>query len=66
MMILSAVRYMSLDVTGRYPSMANQTNQQIKTNSQHSPWLKSKYHGDRYNENNNGGSDGEEKLHHSR
>jgi hypothetical protein len=66
MMILSAARSMSRDVTGRYPSMVNQTNQQIKTKPHQYSWLGSEYHGDRYNENNNGGLVSEEKLHHSR
>jgi hypothetical protein len=66
MMILSAARSMYCGVTGIYPSMVNETIQQMQTNPQHSPWLKSEYHGDRYNENTDGGSDGEEKLHHSR
>jgi hypothetical protein len=54
------------DVSCRYPSMVNQTSQQMQTKPQHSPWLKSEYHGDRYNENINGVPVGEEKLHHSR
>jgi hypothetical protein len=35
MMILSAARSMSPDVTGKYPSMVNQTNHQMKTKPQH-------------------------------
>jgi hypothetical protein len=57
---------MSRDVTTIYPIMVNQTNQQMQTKPQNYSWLKSEYHGDRYNENTDGGSDGEEKLHHSR
>jgi hypothetical protein len=57
---------MSCGVTGRYPSLVNQTNLQMQNNPHHFSWLKSEYHGDRYNENTDGGSDGEEKLHHSR
>jgi hypothetical protein len=66
MMILSSVRSISRDVTGRYPSMVNQTNHQKQKNTTHSSWIKSEYHGDRNNKNTDGGSDGEEKLHHSR
>jgi hypothetical protein len=66
MMIISAARSISRDVPGRYPSMVDQTNLQRQTKPQHSPWLESDYPGDRYNENTNGGSVSEEKLHHSR
>jgi hypothetical protein len=66
MMILSTARTISLDVPGRHPSMVNQTNLQKQTKPHHSPWLESEYHGDRYNENTDGGSVSEEKLHHSR
>jgi hypothetical protein len=65
-MILSAARSISGDVSGRYPSMVYQTNRQKQTKPQHSPWLESDYSGDRYNENTDGGSVSEEKLHHSR
>jgi hypothetical protein len=67
MMILSALRYMSRDIPGRYPIMVDQTNRQRQANPQHSsPWLESEYHGDIYSPNTDGGSVGEEKLHHSR
>jgi hypothetical protein len=66
MMILSAARSMSCDVNVKYPSMVNQKSHQIQTKPQHSPWLKSEYHGDIYNENTDGGSVSKEKLHHSR
>jgi hypothetical protein len=66
MMILSAVRSLSRDVPSRYPSLVDQTNRQRQTNPQHSPWLKSEYPGNRYNENTDHGSVSEEKLHHSR
>jgi hypothetical protein len=66
MMILFAARSISRDVTGIYPSMVNQTNHQKQTKPQHYSWLKSEYHGDGYNKNTDGGSDGEEKLHQSR
>jgi hypothetical protein len=66
MMIISAARTLSRDAPGRYPSMVNQTNRQRQTKPQHSPWLESEYPGDRYNENTDGGSVSEEKLHHSR
>jgi hypothetical protein len=66
MMILSAARSISCDVPGRYPSMLDQTNHQRQTKPHHSPWLESEYPGDRYNENTDGGSVSEEKLHHSR
>jgi hypothetical protein len=66
MMILSAAISMYPDVTGIYTSMVNQKNQKIQKNPTHSPWLKSEYHRDIYNKNIDGGSDGEEKLHHSR
>jgi hypothetical protein len=66
MMIISAARSMSCDAPGRYPSMVDQTSRQRQTKPQHSPWLKSKYPGDRYNENTDRGSVSEEKLHHSR
>jgi hypothetical protein len=62
MMILFAARSISRDVPGRYPSMMDQTNCQMQTKLQHSPWLKSEYHGDRYNKNTDGGSVSEEKL----
>jgi hypothetical protein len=61
MMILSATGFMPCDVTGRYPSVVNQTNHKLQMNQQHFSWLKSHFHGDRYNENTDGGSDGEEK-----
>jgi hypothetical protein len=66
MMILSTGRTISRDVPGRYPSMVDQTNRQTQTKPHHSPWLKSEYYGDRYNENTDGGLVSEEKLHHSR
>jgi hypothetical protein len=66
MMILSAARSMYPDVIDIYPSMVNQTKQQMQTKPQYSPWLKSEYHGDRYNKNTDIGSVSEEKLHHSR
>jgi hypothetical protein len=66
MMILSAARSMYPDVTGIYPRMVNQTSHKQQTKPQHSPWLKSDYHGDRYNENTDIGSVSKEKLHHSR
>jgi hypothetical protein len=66
MMIFSAAISVYLDVTGIYTSMVNQTNKQMQTKPQHSPWLKSEYNGDIYNKNIDGGSVGEEKLHHSR
>jgi hypothetical protein len=66
MMILSATRTLSRDVTGRYPIMVEQMNLQRQTKPHYSPWLESEYHDDRYNENTDGGSVGEEKLHHSR
>jgi hypothetical protein len=66
MMILSAARSISHDVTGIYPSMEDQTNNKMQTKPHHSPCIKSEYHGDIYNENIEGGSVGEEKLHHIR
>jgi hypothetical protein len=66
MMILSAARSISRDVPGRYPSMVDQTSRKRYKKLQHAPWLESEYPGDRYNENTNGGSVSEEKLHHSR
>jgi hypothetical protein len=66
MMILSAARSISRDVPGRYPRMVDQTNRQKQTKPQYLPWLESEYHGDRYIPNTDGGSGGEEKLHHSR
>jgi hypothetical protein len=65
-MILSAARSISRDVPCRYPLMVDQTNRQKQTKPQHSPWLKSGYHGDIYSTNTDGGSVEEEKLHHSR
>jgi hypothetical protein len=65
MMILSAVRSISRDVPGRYPSMVDQTNRQRHMKPHHSPWLKSEYHGDRYIPNTDGGSVSEEKLNHA-
>jgi hypothetical protein len=56
MMILSAVRSISHDIPGIYPSMVDQTNRQRQTKPHHSPWLKSEYHGHIYNENTSGGS----------
>jgi hypothetical protein len=66
MMILSAARSISRDAPVRYPIMVYQTTRKRQKNSHHSPWLESEYHGDRYNPNTDGGSVGEEKLHHSR
>jgi hypothetical protein len=66
MMILSAARLISRDVPSRYPSMVDQTSRQRQMKLHHSPWLEPEYHGDRYNENTDGGSVSEEKLHHSR
>jgi hypothetical protein len=66
MMILSAAKSIYRDVPGRYPSMVDQTNFHRQTKPQHSPCLESEYPGDRYNENTDGGSVSEEKLHHSR
>jgi hypothetical protein len=66
MMILSTARSLSCDVTVIYPSMVNQTSHKKQTKPQYSPWLKSEYHGDRYNENTDIGSVSKEKLHHSR
>jgi hypothetical protein len=66
MMILSAASSIYCDFTGIYPSMVNQTNHQMQTKPQNSPWLESEYYGDIYNENTDGGSAGEEKLHQSR
>jgi hypothetical protein len=65
MMILSVARSISRDVPGRYPSLVDQTNCQMQTKPQHSPWIESEYPGDRYNENTDCGSVSEEKLHHS-
>jgi hypothetical protein len=66
MAILSAAISISRDVPGRYPSIVDKTNRQKQTKPQHAPWLKSEYHGDIYNENADGGSVSEEKLHQSR
>jgi hypothetical protein len=66
MMIISAARSIYRDVPDRYPSIVVETHQQKQTKLHHSPWLKSEYPGDRYNENTEGGSVSEEKLHHSR
>jgi hypothetical protein len=66
MMILSAARTIYRDVPGRYRSMVDQTNHQRQIKPQHLPWLESEYPGDIYNENTDGGSVSEEKLHHSR
>jgi hypothetical protein len=66
MMILSAGILISRDVPGRYPIMVHKTNCQKQMKPHHSPWLESEYPGDRYNENTDGGSVSEEKLHHSR
>jgi hypothetical protein len=65
-MILSAARSISRDVPDRYHSMVDQTSRQRQTKPHHSPWLKSDYPDDIYNENTEGGSVSEEKLHHSR
>jgi hypothetical protein len=65
-MIISAVRSISRDVPGRYPLMVDQTNLKKQTKPQHSPWLESEYHDDRYSPNTDGGSVEEQKLHHSR
>jgi hypothetical protein len=65
MMILSAARSIPRGVPGRYPSMVDQTNHQRQTKPQHSPWLKSEFHVDRYNENTDGGLVSEEKLNHT-
>jgi hypothetical protein len=66
MMIISAARSISRDLPGRYPSMVDQTNGQRQTKPHNLPWLESEYPDDRYNENTDGGSVSEEKLHHSR
>jgi hypothetical protein len=66
MMILSAARLTHCDVPDRYPSMVDQTTRQKPMKPQHSPWLESEYPCDSYNENTDGGSVSEEKLHHSR
>jgi hypothetical protein len=66
MMVLSAVRKIYRDVTGRYPSMYDQTNRQRQTKPHHSQWLKSEYYGDRYSPITNGGLVSEEILHHIR
>jgi hypothetical protein len=39
MMIVSAERYISREVPGRYPSMADQTNYQRQKKQQHAPWI---------------------------
>jgi hypothetical protein len=65
-MILSAARSTPCDVPHIYPSMVDQTNLHRQTKPHHLPWLKSEYPEDRYNENTDGGSVSEEKLHHSR
>jgi hypothetical protein len=64
-MILSASRTLYREVPGIYPSMVDQTNRQRQTKPHQLPWLKSEYHGDRYNENTDGGSVSEEKLIHT-
>jgi hypothetical protein len=46
--------------------MVYQTHRQQQKKPQHLPWLESEYPGDRYNEDTDGGSVSEEKLHHSR
>jgi hypothetical protein len=56
MMIISAARSISRDMTGRYPIMVDQTNRKIKTKSQHSPWIESEYHGDIHSKNTDGSS----------
>jgi hypothetical protein len=66
MMILSAERSISRDVPSRYPSMVDQLSGQRQMKPNNSPWLEAEYPEDRYNENTNGGSVSEEKLHHSR
>jgi hypothetical protein len=65
MMILSAARSISRDVSGIYPSMVDQTSRQKQTKPQHLSWLESEYHGDRYNENTDGGLVSEENLNHT-
>jgi hypothetical protein len=65
MMILSTARSISCDMPCRYPSMVDQTNLQRHMKSHHSPWLRSEYDSDIYIKNIDGGSVGEEKLHHS-
>jgi hypothetical protein len=65
MMILSSARTSSRDAPGRFPSMVDQTNRERQTKPYHSPWLKSEYHGERYNENTDGGSLSEETLNHT-
>jgi hypothetical protein len=66
MMILSAARSLTRDVPGRYPSMVDETIRHRQKKPQHSPWLESEYHGDIYNDNIDGCSVSEERLHHSR
>jgi hypothetical protein len=66
MMILSAARTLSRDVPSRYPGMVDQTNRQMQTKPQYSPWLKSDLHCDTYTENTDGSSVSDEKLHHIR
>jgi hypothetical protein len=65
-MILSAVRSISRDVPGRYPSMVDESDRQKQAKSHIYPWKKSEYHDGRYIPNTDKGSDGKEKLHHSR
>jgi hypothetical protein len=64
--VLSAVRLISPDMIGRFPIMVDQIRSQRQTRPQHSPWLISDYHGNRYNENTDHSSVSKEKLHHSR
>jgi hypothetical protein len=66
MTILSAARSISCEVPCRYPSMVDQTNLQRHMKPHHSTWLESEHHGDIFIPNTDGGSVGEEKLHHSR
>jgi hypothetical protein len=66
MMILSAGRLIYRDLPDRYPILVDQTNRQRQTKPHHLPWIESEYHGDIYSPNTDGGSVGEEKLHHSR
>jgi hypothetical protein len=66
MMILSVARSINRDVLVVYQIMVDQTNRQKQTKPHNSPWIESEYPGDRYNENTDGGSVSEEKLHHSR
>jgi hypothetical protein len=64
MMILSAARSMSPDVTISKYGKSNEPSDADEATA--SPWIKSEYYGDRYNENTDCGSVGDEKLHHSR